>query len=78
MSSVTGPIYELLDYDGGASPVKVTLFTKQGCTLCDKVKDVRKAASSFFLYYLWTKYCTGGIIRTPSLSHPPPPPSTVH
>lgn len=32
--SVTGSIYEL----DGAPTVK--LFTKQGCTLCDKVKDV--------------------------------------
>eukprot|EP00581_Thalassiosira_minuscula_P009558 CAMPEP_0183702652 /NCGR_PEP_ID=MMETSP0737-20130205/690_1 /TAXON_ID=385413 /ORGANISM="Thalassiosira miniscula, Strain CCMP1093" /LENGTH=193 /DNA_ID=CAMNT_0025929299 /DNA_START=35 /DNA_END=616 /DNA_ORIENTATION=+ len=32
--SVTGPIYEM----DGAPTVK--LFTKQGCTLCDKVKDV--------------------------------------
>ncbi len=34
ISSVTGPIY-LLD---GVPTVK--LFTKQGCTLCDRVKDV--------------------------------------
>ncbi|KAL7548811.1 hypothetical protein ACHAWF_012070 [Thalassiosira exigua] len=33
--SVTGPIYE-----SGDRSVKVELFTKQGCTLCDKVKDV--------------------------------------
>lgn len=32
--SVTGPIY---DVDAGPS---VKLFTKEGCTLCDKVKDV--------------------------------------
>lgn len=32
--SVTGPIYELDDVP------TVKLFTKQGCTLCDKVKDV--------------------------------------
>lgn len=34
--SVTGPIYEM---DGDIPTVK--LFTKHGCTLCDKVKDVR-------------------------------------
>lgn len=32
--SVTGPVY---DMSGGPS---VKLFTKEGCTLCDKVKDV--------------------------------------
>lgn len=32
--SVTGPIYEMDDVP------TVKLFTKQGCTLCDKVKDV--------------------------------------
>ena len=32
--SVTGPIYEM----NGVTTVK--LFTKEGCTLCDKVKDV--------------------------------------
>ena len=36
-SSVTGPIYEM---DGDDIPT-VKLFTKHGCTLCDKVKDVR-------------------------------------
>jgi hypothetical protein len=35
-NSVTGPIYEL----DGVPTVK--LFTKQGCTLCDKVKDVSR------------------------------------
>lgn len=34
--SVTGPMYEM---DGDIPTVK--LFTKHGCTLCDKVKDVR-------------------------------------
>lgn len=33
-SSVTGSVY-----DSSEGP-KVTLFTKEGCTLCDKVKDV--------------------------------------
>jgi hypothetical protein len=33
--SITGSIYEM---DG--SSVVVKLFTKEGCTLCDKVKDV--------------------------------------
>jgi len=34
--SVTGPIYKM---DGDIPIVK--LFTKHGCTLCDKVKNVR-------------------------------------
>lgn len=34
--SVTGPIYNV---DDSNAPM-VTLFTKDGCTLCDKVKDV--------------------------------------
>lgn len=38
--SVTGPVYEMA---GGPA---VKLFTKEGCTLCDKVKDV-----SFYFYY---------------------------
>lgn len=35
-ASVTGTVYKAIDKD---APV-VTLFTKEGCTLCDKVKDV--------------------------------------
>lgn len=35
-ASVTGTVYEAVQPD---APV-VTLFTKEGCTLCDKVKDV--------------------------------------
>ena len=34
-SSVTGPIYDM------SNGPTVKLFTKEGCTLCDKVKDVR-------------------------------------
>lgn len=34
--SVTGNVYTAAD---DSAPV-VTLFTKNGCTLCDKVKDV--------------------------------------
>jgi glutaredoxin len=34
-ASVTGSVYE-----SDTSPVVVTLYTKEGCTLCDKVKDV--------------------------------------
>ena len=51
--SVTGPIYEMDD-----SPT-VKLFTKKGCTLCDKVKDVRKMLFQFVEYvvqhlsYIW-------------------------
>jgi glutaredoxin len=37
-ASVTGSVYEA---DGDNVP-RVTLFTKEGCTLCDKVKDVLK------------------------------------
>jgi glutaredoxin len=36
-ASVTGSQYE-----GGEAYPKVTLFTKEGCTLCDKVKDILK------------------------------------
>jgi thiol-disulfide isomerase/thioredoxin len=35
-TSVTGTVYES---DDANAPV-ITLFTKEGCTLCDKVKDV--------------------------------------
>ena len=35
-ASVTGTVYEAVQAE---APV-VTLFTKEGCTLCDKVKDV--------------------------------------
>ena len=34
LQSVTGPIYDM------PYGPKVKLFTKEGCTLCDKVKDV--------------------------------------
>lgn len=37
-ASVTGSVYESEDDNAP----KVTLFTKEGCTLCDKVKDVLK------------------------------------
>lgn len=42
-ASVTGIVYDANDGDdkgGSASAPTVTLFTKEGCTLCDKVKDV--------------------------------------
>ena len=43
-ASVTGVIYEPATKEGNASdsapPPQVTLFTKEGCTLCDKVKDI--------------------------------------
>ena len=35
-ASVTGTIYESKE---GGSP-QITLFTKEGCTLCDKVKEI--------------------------------------
>ncbi|KAL3790919.1 hypothetical protein ACHAWO_010916 [Cyclotella atomus] len=35
LETVTGPIYEM------PSSPSVKLFTREGCTLCDKVKDVR-------------------------------------
>ena len=38
--SVTGPIYD--DSTNGSPQIK--LFTKEGCTLCDKVKDVRSSS----------------------------------
>lgn len=40
--SVTGPIYTLEEEDGSYYP-KVQLYTKEGCTLCDKVCDVLKS-----------------------------------
>jgi hypothetical protein len=42
-NSVTGPIYEMdntsNNNDGNKPIPKIQLFTKEGCTLCDKVKD---------------------------------------
>ena len=38
-NSVTGPIYEMMDDNTNNVP-NIKLFTKEGCTLCDKVKDV--------------------------------------
>lgn len=38
-ASVTGTVYEEESNDTAAVP-RVTLFTREGCTLCDKVKDV--------------------------------------
>jgi len=35
-NSVTGPIYEM---NNSNNTPKIKLFTKEGCTLCDKVKD---------------------------------------
>ena len=35
--SVTGPVY--MDDDNANAPL-VTLYTKEGCTLCDQVEDV--------------------------------------
>ena len=37
--SVTGPIYEIDNTNSGKPIPKIQLFTKEGCTLCDKVKD---------------------------------------
>jgi hypothetical protein len=45
---VSGTIYSAEDPD---APV-VTLFTKDGCTLCDKVKDVRKSLRGFLVPFL--------------------------
>lgn len=36
-ASVSGNVYQ-----GDDDKVQVTLFTKEGCTLCDKVKDILK------------------------------------
>lgn len=44
-ASVTGSIY---DTDGAPT---VKLFTKEGCTLCDKVKDVRFCMRSLLIHY---------------------------
>lgn len=37
-ASVTGTVYQ--DENNDSTAPVVTLFTKEGCTLCDKVKDV--------------------------------------
>lgn len=39
-ASVTGNVYQANNDDD--DKVRVTLFTKEGCTLCDKVKDILK------------------------------------
>ena len=39
LASVTGTVYSSSD-DNKDDPIIVKLFTKEGCTLCDKVKDV--------------------------------------
>ena len=41
-ASVTGNVYQAEDDDDNDNKVQVTLFTKEGCTLCDKVKDILK------------------------------------
>ena len=46
-TSVTGTLYVSEDDD---APV-VTLFTKEGCTLCDKVKDVSEIFSNPLALY---------------------------
>lgn len=41
--SVSGTVYEAADKgqsDASMIPVTVKLFTKEGCTLCDRVKDI--------------------------------------
>ena len=47
-ASVTGSIYEEgEEYDqSNEDSIVVTLFTKEGCTLCDKVKDVLSESRS--------------------------------
>ena len=47
--SVTGPIYEMENVPN------VKLFTKQGCTLCDKVKDVSTGCRqcAFWQHFLY-------------------------
>eukprot|EP00522_Entomoneis_paludosa_P009665 CAMPEP_0172450208 /NCGR_PEP_ID=MMETSP1065-20121228/8653_1 /TAXON_ID=265537 /ORGANISM="Amphiprora paludosa, Strain CCMP125" /LENGTH=146 /DNA_ID=CAMNT_0013201985 /DNA_START=138 /DNA_END=578 /DNA_ORIENTATION=- len=40
LASVTGPVYTSEEEE---API-VTLFTKEGCTLCDKVKEVLRQA----------------------------------
>lgn len=45
LASVSGTAYEAAEEekDGAAAPPVVTLFTKEGCTLCDRVQDVLRA-----------------------------------
>lgn len=57
MMSVSGVIYELTDDDtlkerDETDSIVVTLFTKEGCTLCDKVQDVLKSLRSKYPHKL--------------------------
>lgn len=45
-ASVTGTVYTAGDSNKNNNDVVVTLYTKEGCTLCDKVKDVLKELSN--------------------------------
>jgi len=49
--SVSGVVYESDEGEGGA-PVRVRLFTKEGCTLCDQVKATLLAARQDFPHSL--------------------------
>jgi len=51
-TSVTGSVYQV---DNGPT---VTLFTKEGCTLCDKVKDVLVTVSKEYPHSLLQKDIT--------------------
>ena len=50
-ASVTGNVYTAPEDDQGGPP-SVLLFTKEGCTLCDKVKDVLKAVRETYPHSL--------------------------
>lgn len=57
-NSVTGPIYEMdtdttnNNNDGKPIP-KIQLFTKEGCTLCDKVKDTLSTIKTDYPHSLY-------------------------
>ncbi len=56
--SVTGPIYEMdnntnNNNDGNKPIPKIQLFTKEGCTLCDKVKDTLSTIKTNYPHSLY-------------------------
>lgn len=55
--SVTGPIYEMdntsNNNDGNKPIPKIQLFTKEGCTLCDKVKDTLSTIKTDYPHSLY-------------------------
>ena len=50
--SVSGIIYDIEDERDVTDAIKITLFTKEGCTLCDKVRDVLESLRSKYPHQL--------------------------